>query len=248
MLSVEQVAFYQAILGKKTDSAFIASSDADERLAIYRQTVIQNLIHALSLTYPGVWKLLGQGCADGIAKRYCQTETHLPTTGCLDDWGEGLVYFFKTIPEVKSLPYLEDYARYEWHKHQSLCANPLKNLSLSTINNLLNNIPEARITFHPSLQLFLSQYPIDDIDALIQNPDHPGITLKCSPTYGLIIRLDQGVTTYWIDKNCYEFIACLKSGITIDLAYEKQIKADPSFDLPAALTIILQSGAIVHIE
>lgn len=248
MLSTDQTKFYQAMLDPSANEDFVRSDEASERLAIYRNTVIQNLVSALSLTYPGVWQLIGETCGNQLAKRFCLEENNLPLTGCLDDWGVGFIEAIDETTELKQLPYLSEFARYEWTKHLSQCAPVFQSLSLLDLKNLLNGLSDVKFIFHPSCQLFESKYPIDEIEALLLNPDTQTLTLALKDTGCLIMRTDAGVTTFWLDTQTLLFYRDLKTGVSLEKAVKKRTDVDKAFDLANALTILFRSGALVLIE
>jgi hypothetical protein len=88
-LETVQNDFYKAIFQKKSNHAdFVSSSHPSERLAIYKHTIFETLRNALAITYPGIWALLGEECSSNIANAFCSLNENLPSSGCLDDWGD----------------------------------------------------------------------------------------------------------------------------------------------------------------
>lgn len=152
----------------------ISSSNADSRVNIYRNTVFNGLCHALSVIYPGVWKLLGKECADNAALMFCHTLKNLPTDGCLDRWGKKFATFLGSIPTFATLPYLEDYAWYEFLWHQAYCG------------------------YGKSVYYFKSKFAIDEIQELLDNPDSTTLDLSTKPSYAIIMRPEQKVLTLWV--------------------------------------------------
>ncbi|HFE6167594.1 TPA: DNA-binding domain-containing protein, partial [Legionella pneumophila] len=69
-----QESFYRNIFKKDVDLSFISSDFSQERLDVYRQTIFENMINALRITYPGVWKLIGNECANSVAYTYCKKD------------------------------------------------------------------------------------------------------------------------------------------------------------------------------
>src|SRR5262245_42793719 len=100
MLNIQQQ-FENALFDVASkDLAFISSPLSQQRFNIYRQTVFESLRHALEITYPGMWQLLGKTCADNIARYYCSQIEQLPKSGCLDDWGETFPTIFELFPSL----------------------------------------------------------------------------------------------------------------------------------------------------
>ena len=207
MLKLNQEAFLKTILSDSMEKATWVSSDyPNERLAIYRNTVISHLVQALKLTYPGVWQLLGESCATQVAKLYLKDERHFPQSGCLDDWGAGYANFLKTVSHLSSLTYLSDYAQYEWIKHLSECAPDEPMLSINTIQTILQEMENPCFTFHSSVQLISSAYPLDRIDNLIGHPDSDNIILDDQGVYGIVVRINGDIVTFWLESSEWAFV------------------------------------------
>ena len=197
-----QQAFHHNIFRKEDDLSFISSNFPKERFDLYRQTIFENMRNALKITYPGVWKLLGDECAGSAAYAYCQLDQNLPRTGCLDDFGVGFPEFLATSDQLLNLPYLRDYAHYEWLKHISYIAADSKPILPSD----LMSVPEDQIDhvtfqFRPSSHIFHSKYPLFDIHQIIEDTTGISITLKQEEGYGIISRRENEIQTYWIAKD-----------------------------------------------
>lgn len=152
----------------------VTSNDINARINIYRNTVQNGLCHALSVIYPGVWKLLGKECADNAALMFCNDLTNLPVDGSLDRWGKKFVTFIGSLDAFATLPYLEDYAWYEFLWHQAYCG------------------------YGKSVYYFKSDFPIDEIQALLDNPDTTSLDLTKKSSYAIIMRPEQKVLTLWV--------------------------------------------------
>jgi len=127
MLEQLQNSFRTSVLQQDTqDLSPFSSPFSAERLTVYRRSVYDNLKDSLRIVYPGVWKLLGDDCANSIAYALIRSMKQLPTSGCLDDWDSGFPEFIASVPELRSLPYLRAYAEFEWAKHLSYSARNCK--------------------------------------------------------------------------------------------------------------------------
>lgn len=247
MLSLLQIqkSFYNSLFHNE-EVTFICSEDPQERFDVYRKTIFENMLHALKTTFPGVWELLGESCANQAAFSYCRLFENLPKTGCLDDFGEQFPAFLETLSPLQTLPYLKAYASYEWLKHLAYHAKEAKSLSPSD----LKKVPQEKIEnmiFHfiPSFFLCQSEYPLFDIQEVIQkNTDL--ITLSKKQTYILIVRIQDEVVTYWISESQGLFFTHLSQGTTLSKALELATAFDTAFDLTAALVFMLQAKLVSH--
>jgi len=237
-----QRSFYSNIFKQGDNLNFISSNFPKERFDVYRQTIFENMTHALRITYPGVWKLLGEDCANSVAYAYSQKDQNLSKTGCLDDYGSNFPIFLSTVEKLSGLPYLKDYGHYEWLKHLADIAED----SVSINPHELMKIPEDKIdhiTFHfcPSVNLFHSKYPLFDIHEIVQDVSGKTITLKQEEAYGIISRKDNEIYTYWVAVENWHFIRKLFEGESLLESAKHAETINYKFDLSSAIAFILQA-------
>lgn len=243
-----QQSFYSNIFKQDDDLSFINSNFPQERFDVYRQTIFENMINALKITYPGVLKLLGEDCANSVAYAYSKTDQNLPKTGCLDDFGGNFPEFLSTLEQLSELPYLKDYAHYEWLKHLAYIATDAKPIEPSD----LMSIPEDEIdhvTFHfcPSVYLFRSRYPLFDVHEVVEDSAAKAITLNQEEAYGIISRKDNDIHTYWAARDNWHFIKKLFEGATLLESAEYAQTINNNFDLSSAIAFVLQAELVDNI-
>ncbi|HAT8173706.1 TPA: DUF2063 domain-containing protein, partial [Legionella pneumophila] len=173
------------------------------RFDIYRNTILQNLRHSLEITFPAIWKLVGKECADGLALHFAQDKNNLPTTNCLDDWGEKFPQFLKNNPTVSHLLYLKDIAEIEWLKHLSYCSRDYPVFDPRILQNHLNErVEKLTLLFNPSVFLYSSPYYLKNIFDLIENPQETdSIDFQQIPSYTVISRQNDQIITHWITQD-----------------------------------------------
>jgi len=193
-----QKAFSDALL-ENGEISFISSDHPTARLNVYRHNVISNMSNALSITFPGVWKLLGEECANSLAHAFCQSKSNFPRSGCLEGWGRGFPDFLSQRKELASVPYIRDYALYEWLKHISYGAEK----TLYNIDYVLNNRP-AKLP--PDMFIFTSNFPIDKIQEVVDNPalDYAD---GAGPVFCVICRPVNKVVTTWVAEELYSLLS-----------------------------------------
>lgn len=235
----QQVA--QSILAQHQSSdSFISSDCPDERLAIYRNTILENCRNTLALTYPGVWVLLGQDCADQVAKFYASQWDNLPQTGCLDDWGEGFINYLANQPQLKQLPYLQDFARLEWLLHCADMARTANCLMPSDFSALTESeLMNISIEFVPSFYLYHAQFDMQQIQAVIENQGDEQIVLVQKPVYAVIVKQQQSVATLWVKAALWHFLYTLQQGICLEKAIEQAVSEHETFDAVLALHFLM---------
>lgn len=78
MLEQLQNSFRTSVLQPDSqDLSLFSSAFSAERLSIYRRSVYDNLKDSLGVVYPGLWKLLGDDCANSIAYALIRSLKHL---------------------------------------------------------------------------------------------------------------------------------------------------------------------------
>jgi len=230
-LKLTQAAFFEAVLGN--------TEPQNERLRVYRNTIMGNYCHALAVTFPGVWQLLGAECADSVAYAFFQQPQNCPNSGCLDDWGSEFPNFLASLEPLKSVPYIHDYAEYEWHKHHVYFAPSTDVLDASTLATLTPEEQTAlRFQFLPYVHFYQSEFPLDQIDHLVENPEADGITLSAEPARAIITRSHEGTVTLWVTQSIWEFMNNLREGKTLEAAADEQSQRDPEFDLVSAMQLL----------
>jgi hypothetical protein len=250
-LEALQLLFFKAIFeDNQNNLAFINSDYAAERLAIYRKTIIENMRNALQITFPGVWKLLGTDCADSVAQLFCLNKKHLPSSGCLDDFGDLFPSFLGNLKELSSLPYLEDYATYEWLKHKAYITYeeilPIKPSDLQTIP--AEQIDYVSFSFIPSFISFMSKFSIKEIQEILDGTNSSSINLTVSDHYGIIVYVDQQLFTYWLSEELWRFINYLSRGMNLITALENTLEKFANFQLESAIHFLLQNQFISKIK
>ena len=93
MLNLKQLQnkFIDHVISRETNEIALyikhSTISQDARLQIYRQTIFENLYSALKITYPGIWKLIGEECARAVCYSFNKNKENLPLNGYIDDWG-----------------------------------------------------------------------------------------------------------------------------------------------------------------
>lgn len=243
LIKLQESFFENIFRNNSVELDFISSGFARERFNIYRQTIFENMRNALQITFPGIWSLLGEECANQVAFAYCNQEENLPKTGCLDDFGSEFADFLLTLKQLQSLPYLRDYAHYEWLRHQAYGAEESKPFSILELQNVpQEEIDNIKFCFIPACFLFSSRFPIDAIEKIATGESDQMINLSDEQAvYGIVTRRQGVVQTLWIEEALWRFIKSLSAGYCLS---ESTQSLNQNFDLTAAIVFLIQSQLI----
>ncbi len=248
MSTIKQIQkdFYARVLDHK-DRAIIQHIRKNQiapefRFKVYRNTILQNLSKALAITFPAIWKLVGQECADSLALAFVRKEMNLPETGCLDDWGSKFPEFLQTMNAVAHLVYLKDVAQLEWLKHLSYGAPDYQSLNPLTLQKTLDSRQDKlSVLFNPTVFLYSSPFFLKDIFDLVEHPAEKGtIDLQFIPCYAVISRQHHEVLTHWVSQEMFDFLNHIKKRFTVTQSYEYMLQANPAFNLSTALQFLLK--------
>ncbi len=235
--------FYHTMFDNKAPILpFIKSDHPDERLNIYKQTILENLRHALEITYPGIWSLLGKACADSAAYVFCSKAKKFPVSGNLDEWGKDFPEFLALQPELSGLPYLKTYGEYEWLKHLAygqLESDYVNYADLSALSE--NDLANCKLHFHPSVYLMQSDYPIDKIQEIIEQPDVPGFELTKKVTCVVIARPENCIMTYWVPPEYFLFFENMVKNLSLSECVENTEKEYSDFNIAEAIGFLMDN-------
>jgi hypothetical protein len=208
---------------------------AERHFQVYRHNVFESLTGALRAVYPVVERLVGEGFFRYAADTYIGG--HPPTSGNLHDFGGSFAEFLADFPPAGELVYLSDVAHLEWAWHQSFHAADGAPLSLTELAAIApDRYDTIRFKLHPAARLLASPYPLLRIwqvnqpafrDDMTVNLDQGGDKL-------LVMRRKQ-VEIELLGDGDYALLSAIAAGVVLACAAEQAIRAQPNYDLAAAL-------------
>lgn len=215
---------------------------AARRFGIYRNNVAVSLVNALSEVFPTVQNLVGEEFFRATAHEYMRA--HPPQSRLLFEYGATFPAFLETFEPVAELPFLADVARLErlWlDSFHSADADPLDAGALARMD--AGRLAELRFTPHPATRLFAGGHAA----VSIVSRDRAGLPLDqidpFDPEAGLITRAAFDPELRHLPSGGVDFVGTLIRGGTLGEAATAALVADAQFNLPAAITAILEAGA-----
>ena len=234
------------ILDYIKDNGKISSAD---RFEVHRQTIFDGYENALKIVFPGIWQLVGDDCAKGVALAFSHKLDNLPKKACLNNWGENFPDFLSSFPSTKSLPYLKDYAKLEWLQHKSYNAKRGALMTPSDLHALTEKeLESAKLLFHPSVFFMESKYRLDKIHDLLNDKTNKGFDLTIDPTYVIANRANNKVNTLWVEGNLWRFLLDLRKGANITQSIENSKAREEDLDLSELFIFILQHKLVSKIS
>ena len=181
--------FYQGIFNPTPEHIKQACFDidtteilsAEDRLSIYRNSILGGISSGLMGIYPVCTRLVGETFFTHMVAGYLRQ--YPSGSADMGDYGEFLAGYLETflvnINQQQALKYLPDVARLEWLWHQAFNAAEIslareRVIPLPELANI-SSAQQGRIIFklQPSLGLLSSDYPIDQIWQVNQPKSQP---------------------------------------------------------------------------
>lgn len=215
---------------------------AARRFGIYRNNVAVSLVNALSEVFPTVQNLVGEEFFRAMAHDYLRDNP--PTSRLLFEYGATFPAFLERFEPVAELPFLADVALLErlWlDSFHAADAAPLGAQDLARVPPEM--LAEVRLVAHPATRLFRGSHAAVTIVAR----DRAGEPLDgldpFEPEDGLITRPAFDPELRHLPKGGAAFVGTLIDGGTLGEAAGEALGADPDFNLPAAISAIIEAGA-----
>jgi hypothetical protein len=225
---------------------WLAGDDAhvDERIALYRATMVANGEKALSSAYPVIRQVVGQEFFRGLARAY---QREIPSTsGDLTDFGAAFAGFVAAFEHTQSLPYLPDLARLEWAVQRAYGAADANEWDASSLGEVDPDRQAAiRFKWSPGIALVDSPFPIVRLWHLHQS-GHEG-EFKVDWDVGecaLVSRDGFVVDVAALGRGDAVFMSRSLDGVAFGEASVAAVQAAPGFDLAGALGRAIASHRI----
>jgi len=226
--------------------------DADERIAIYRNTVFANYRNALGATYGTVRKLVGVPFFNAAVDAYVLANPS--AGGDLNVYGASFGDFLATYAYAGGLPYLRDVARLEWAVDEAGRAADISGTPEALLA-ALGAIPAARITalrftLDPTCRLVDSVYPVLRIWQVHQ----PGFEGDIAVAFGeatdhlLVRRQPGGVVIERLAPGDHALLRALDGGDDLAAALDAATAAEPTFDLGTTLRICIANRTLAELR
>jgi hypothetical protein len=191
-----------------------AQGPANERIAIYRNTVFSTLVNALRLSYPAVQRLVGAEFFEGAVRQF--VPQHAPGSACLNEYGAEFAEFLAQFPPASTLPYIADVARLEWAVNRALHAPDIPALDVLRFKSLSESeLATVRFAPHPSLSLLPLKFPADAIWRAVLDQDAKAmaaIDLNSGSVFLQVQREPGGVQVRRMSLSAWQFTAALVCG------------------------------------
>ncbi len=218
-----------------------AGRPAGRRYAVYRNNVAVSLREALATGFPAIAKLLGDENFAHVAGLYLRQEQ--PGSPLMMMYGTGFPDFLAGFEPLGHLGYLADVARLELamrRAYHAADAAPLDPARLQALDD--DTLRAARFTLSPAVQVLRSPWPVLDVYRYTLTPGSP--KPQATAQHVLIARPGFDPEPHLLPPGGAAFVAALMDGAPFGTALQA---AGETFDLPATLGLLLQTGALTDL-
>ena len=236
-----QHSFAAAVLGQPVELPIRAATAAraESGLAVYRNNVMSSLIKVVAARFPAVCRLLGEDCFLESAQRFIAAEP--PRSPLLMEYGDGFPEFLRSIGHdscIADLAELEAARGVAYHAADAASLPPQAFAAIPT-----ERLAGLRMTFHPSLSLLQSRFPI--VSLWQANREAGGVALREGrPEAALIARPMLEVEVWNLPPGGFAFLSALRRGVTMAEAAEAAMDAAPEFDLAVNLSVMIKANIV----
>ena len=241
-----------AIFGAKEPLDFIKLNGAittSDRFTVHRDTVLENFVTSLKIIYPGIWKLIGENCARGVALAYSHNYDNLTSRSEMGNFGEHFPEFLENFPSTRDLQYLPDYAKLELLKSKSYEAPRQSAINLEELQSFFNTDMESgKLLFNSSIFFLKSIFPLMNIQHLLDNPDSDKISLNKTKCFVIICRVQNKIETLYMEEKQWKFLQAINSGSTIGKAMEVFTENEIEKAIGTVIHLMLDKQMIIKME
>jgi hypothetical protein len=236
-----QHAFAAAVRGQPLELPIRAatSARAESGLAVHRNNVMSGLIKVLTARFPSVRRLLGEDRFLESIRRFIAAEP--PRSPLLLDYGDGFPQFLRRLGDDSCIADIADLEAARGRAYHAADAVPLPAQAFAAIP--AERLAGLRLTFHPSVSLLQSRFPIVSIWHAYQ--EGGDVALRAGhPEAALIARPLLEVEVWNLPPGGFAFLTALRRGATMAEAAETAMDAAPDFDLAVNLSVMIEAGVV----
>jgi len=238
----------------KQSFATQSDNESQQRFAIYQNNVFHSLTNALGDLYPVVKQLVGDEFFTGMAAYYLREEP--PRQAAMVHFGKSFPLFLSGFKHTQSMPYLAPVAQLELARHHAYHAKDSIPLSVNDFTKVNpEQIAEATLTPHPSLQIIKANYSIFTIWQIHQADTNSDEKVEINePQQVLIVRPSYEVIVLSVDPYTYRFIGLLAKGNSIataihDINTELESTSEKNmFDPSSAINFLIEQQLFTDIR
>lgn len=237
-----QQAFAEAIAEGKyhaTTAALATDGLALRSVALYRRLIRVNYTQVLKITYPALYRFVGERYFGILARGYLKK--YPSTSGDLFPCGRHLPAF---LNELQVSPLLAGLARLEWVCHEIYQAADSLPLSGEQLRAIASVDPsQVTFQFHAAARLLSFPFPVHRVWLALQ-PEAPADEVVELPLpeqeTGIVVTRGGGkVQVTPLARLDHLLLEAMSRGVNAASVEQMAIESEPKFDFPRFMTNVL---------
>lgn len=240
-----QHSFAAAVLGQPVELPIRAATAAraESGLAVHRNNLMSGLIKVVAARFPTVRRLLGEDCFLEAVRRFIAAEP--PRSPLLLDYGDAFPEFLRRIGDDSCIADIADLEAARGKAYHAADAVSLPPQAFAAIP--AERLAGLLLTFHPSILLLQSRFPIVSIWQANQEAGDVAL-LQEQPEAALIARPVLEVEVWNLPPGGFAFFTALRGGATMAEAVAAAMDAAPDFDLAVNLSVMIEARIVTGFE
>jgi hypothetical protein len=236
-----QHSFALAVLGQPLELPVRAATAAraESGLAVYRNNVMSGLIKVVTARFPAVRRLLGEDCFLESVRRFIAAEP--PRSPLLLDYGDGFPKFLRSIGADACIADIADLEAARGMAYHAADAVSLPPRAFAAIP--AERLAGLRLTFHPSVSLLQSRFPI--VSTWRASQEAGEVALRAGPPEAALIARPMLEVEVWnLPPGGFAFLTALSRGATMAGAAEAAMDDAQEFDLAVNLSVMIKASIV----
>ncbi|MEM8878348.1 MAG: DNA-binding domain-containing protein [Pseudomonadota bacterium] len=222
-------------------------SPTTRRFDVYRNNVVASLVSVLEAGFPVTRAMVGDEFFRAMAAEYVRANR--PKTAVLFEYGAGFPAFIASFPPAQSVAPLADCAQIEQARREVYHEADAGALDADVLSGIApDKLPTSRIALHPATRLLSLSHPAGTIWQRHQGEEAPDLSdLPNAAEDVLVHRQGFEVPVRILASGQFAFLGALRNGETLATALDAATEVHASFDLAAAMALLLETGMITEI-
>jgi hypothetical protein len=228
--------------------AIYPGDSALRSVALYRRLIRNNYVQVLKITYPILFRFVGERYFGIVARGYLKK--YPSTSGDLFPYGRHLPAL---LNKLQVSPLLAELARLEWACHEAYQAADSPPLSHDQLYALASVDP-SQVTFHlhAASRLLSFPFPVHRVWLALQ-PEAPAdevvdLPLPEQETGVVVTRGDGKVQVTPLARTDYLLLEAMSRGVDAASVERIATESEPEFDFPRFLATVLNLGVISSVS
>lgn len=229
-------------------AGLVGGTDARARLAIHQRHYHASLVTSLLARFPATGWLVGSQPLIDVAQVFVRRQP--PVAPCIAEYGADFPDWLGRSPTGGRVPYLTEFARFDWHLGRVAVQVDAPSLSTRDLANCpADRLADLRLTPQPGLAYLEAGWPIDTLMTIFLRDDAPDQLALAPEPLCLEVRGARGEFRFRrLEPSEFAFRRALHRGAALHDAAAAALSADASFNPGLALTALLAQGLVTSIQ